>query len=103
MKIENFKKLYITDDDELVSKHIKDTGIVWCSKHWVWIYNKKPRICESEILKDYSLVWCESKGDFEELNKKLPNPNHSDIFDYSFEFDFPSALVKTEYLNSCLK
>ncbi len=103
MQIENYKKLYIADDDELVTEYIKDTALVWCSHHWDWIYSKKPRTCESEALENYSLVWCESNEEFEELYKKFSVPKHPDIFDYSFEFDFPSLLVKTKHLNECLK
>lgn len=102
MKKELYTKLYIAEDNELVTEHIKDTGLIWVSKHWDWIYNKKPRTCEYEVLENYTLVLCESDAEFEILNSKLDSKN-SNIFDYSFEFDYPSLLVETEYLKQCLK
>lgn len=103
MQIENYKKLYIADDDELVTEYIKDTGLVWCSRSWEWIYSKKPRTCNSETLRDYSIVWCESNEEFEYLKEKIKDFKHPDIFNYSFEFDFPSIMIKTEYLYKCLE
>lgn len=102
MKKEFYSKLYIAEDDEHVTEYIKDTGLVWVSKHWDWIYDKKPRTCESEALEDYTLVFCESDEEFKALDAKLDTKNPS-IFDYSFEFEYPSLLVETEYLEQCLK
>lgn len=102
MVVEYYKELYISENDELVSDYIKDNGLVWVSKHWTWVYNKKPRTCESDCLKDYALVFCDSYKEFERLDSKLDNNNPS-IFDYSFEFKYPSLLVETEYLKQCLR
>jgi len=98
-----YEKLYIAEDNELVSDYIKDNGLVWCSKYWDWIYDKKPRTCESEVLENFTLVWCQSSQEFKGLDKKLKDSKNPNIFDYSFEFEHPSLLVKTEYLNLCLK
>ncbi len=97
-----YPKLYIAEDDELVTEYIKDTGLVWVSKHWTWIYDKKPKTCESDCLENYTLIFCDSDKEFEILDLKL-NPDNPSIFDYSFEFKYPSLLVETEYLNQCLK
>lgn len=102
MIIDNYKKLYIAENSELVSDYIIDNYMIWCSKHWEWLYSQKGRTCNFETLDGYSLVWCESNEEFGEIDKKL-DPNHPDVFDYSFEFDYPSVLVKTEYLKQCLK
>lgn len=102
MKKEFYEKLYISEDDELVSEYIKDTGLIWVSKHWTWVYNKKSKICKSECLENYTLVFCDSDKEFEVLDSKL-NSDNSSIFDYSSEFKYPSVLVETEYLNKCLK
>lgn len=102
MIMTKYKKLYIAEDSELVTDYIIDNYMVWCSKHWEWFYERKGRTCEFETLEDYSLVFCESDEEFEEIDKKI-DPKHPDVFDYSFEFDYPSLLIKTEYLELCLK
>ncbi len=102
MKVEYYDKLYIAEDDELVSKLLKDENLVWVSKHWDWIYDKKPRKCESDTLENYTLVFCESNEEFKILDAKINHKNTS-IFDYSFEFKYPSLLVETGYLKQCLR
>lgn len=102
MKFSFYKELYIAEDNELVSEDIKDKALVWVSKHWDWIYNTKPKTCNSETLQNYTLIFCESNDEFETLDSKLDSQNVN-IFDYSFEFEYPSLLIETEYLNLCLR
>lgn len=99
MKITKYKKLYIAEDSELVTDYIIGNYMVWSGKNKDRINERKGRACEFEILKDYSLVFCESD---EEIDKKRDS-KHPDVFEYSFEFNYPRLLVKTEYLELCLK
>jgi len=79
-----------------VTDYIIDNYMVWCSKRWEWLYLQKGRTCKFDTSKEYSLGWCESDEEFEELDKKI-DPKHLDLFDY------PILLIKTEYLELCLK
>lgn len=101
MKKEFYDRLYIVEDDEFVPKHIKDSSLVWISKHWELFYSKKPSLCEAEILDNYTLLLCESDDEFKTIDTKIDSKNQK-VFDYSFEFKYPSLLVETEYLEQCL-
>ncbi|WP_428024163.1 hypothetical protein [Arcobacter sp.] len=94
MKKKLYSRLYISED-------LEDENLIWVSKHWDFLYNKKPKDSNFEVLENYTLVLCESNQEFDILNSKIDSSN-TNIFDYSFEYDYPSVLVKTEYLNKCL-
>jgi hypothetical protein len=100
MKKQDYKQLFIPTDACLVPNNITDNNLVWISRYWDIIYDTLPEKYIEDILKDYTLLWCESDEEFEEVDSKLDNDNPN-IFAYSFEFDYPSLLVKTEYLKSC--
>lgn len=90
MRVESYDELYIP------TQYPKDSEMVWCSKHWVQVYEKP--FGKSEKLENYSVVWFDSLEEFELFPKK----NHPDIFDISFEFEQPSALVKTIVLQNAI-
>lgn len=90
MRVENYDALYIP------SKCPKDGEMVWCSKHWVQVYDMP--FGKSEKLVNCSIIWFDSLSEFELFPKK----NHPDIFDISFEFDNPSMLVKTILLQNAI-
>lgn len=102
MKIKFYKKLYKVQDNSELSDNFVSKHSIWCSKNWGWYFDVKPKKCESELFENFTLVDCQLEGEFKYLVNKIDKFQLGYI-DVYFEFEYPSLLIKHEYLNECLK
>lgn len=86
MKNETFKRLYIASPNE-VSRTIMASMMMCGSQDWDFYFAKKPRNCESETLKNISLIEFNSFDEFKTYKK------HHTFLDFSLEHEKPMVLI----------